>query len=154
MIIQENSQIMVSPHPEWDDYEGGLSNDETQIVVSPVEARFSDRNTVVRSASEGDENAYSVGVDIGSPGHETQEDIVVFRDARPAWEFAHLLTHYFAQTTDPETAKSDLIHSERGTSADDQWTPNRAIEKLGAAEVLEKLLSPYSTPDAISNVLR
>lgn len=144
---------MASPHPEWDDCKGGLRNQDTQIVVSPVDAWFNDHGTVVRSANDGEGNAYSVKVYSGPPGNEPHDDIVVFRDARPAWEFAHLLTHYFAHTADPETATSDLIHSERETSTDDQWGPNKAVEDLAASDVLEKLLSPEPTPDAMNDVL-
>lgn len=144
---------MVSPDPEWKDCEGGLYNAEAQIVVRPVDARFSDHGTVVRSVSEEEGNAYSVAVDTGQPDHETHDDIVVFRDARPAWEFAHLLTHYFTHTTDPETAKDALIHSERGPSTDDQWVPNHVVEDIDAEDVLEKLLSPNPMPDGMDEIL-
>lgn len=153
MLVQKNSQMMASPHPEWDDCEGGLRNEEAQIVVSPVDARFSDYGTVVRSASAGNGNAYSVGVYVGSPAHRTRNDIAVFQNARLAWEFAHLLTHYFTHRIDPETAKNDLIRSKRETSTDDLRIPNHAVEELSASEVFEKLLSSDSTPDAMSDML-
>ncbi|UPM41675.1 hypothetical protein [Halocatena salina] len=143
---------MVAPHPEWDDCEGGLINQETKIVVSPVVAWFDEHSTVVRSADEGEGNAYSVKVYHGPPDREIHDDIVVFRDARPAWEFAHLLTHYFTHTTEPETATNHLIRSKRG-STDDRWDPNHAVEDLGAEEVLEVLLAPNPLPNAINEIL-
>ncbi|RRJ32361.1 hypothetical protein [Halocatena pleomorpha] len=142
---------MVSPHPEWDDCTGGLLDQDTKIGVSPVNAWFDEYSTVVRPADAGEGNAYSVRVYHG-PDRETHNDVVVFRDARPAWEFAHLLTHYFAHTTDPKTATNHLIRSERG-STDDQWNQSQAVEDLGAEEVLEKLLSPNPIPEAMDGIL-
>lgn len=152
---------MVSPHSEWDDHEQGFTNEiggeftseEVHITVRPVRAQFHDGSALVQSVERGDENGYSIVVEIGTPGYGSHDDIITFGDERTAWEFVHLLTHYFVNKTDPTVALDDLIRSGRGMTPDEQWVPDRVIEDLSAAEAFKKLLSPYPTPEGMADVL-
>lgn len=152
---------MVSPHSEWDDHERGFTTEigdeftsaEVHLTVRPVRAQFTDGSALVQSVARGDENGYSIVVDIGTLGDGSPDDIITFGDERTAWAFVHLLTHYFVTNTDPTVALGDLIHSGQGVTPDEQWVPHRIIEDLSAAEAFEKLLSPYPAPEGMADVL-
>lgn len=153
---------MVSPHPEWEDRDNGLSkekdpddpfSEEVHITVLPVVAKYSNHGAAIQSVKRGSENAYSIIVETGTPGYGTHDDIIQFRGERSAWEFTHLLTHYFTHTTDPGMAKADLLHTDPMMPTD-QWHPNRVIEDLDATEAFKKLLSPSPTPDGLSDVMK
>lgn len=160
MTGQSDAQTMVSPHSEWDNHEqrftneigGEFTSEEVHITARPVRAQFNGGSALVQSVARGDENGYSIVVEIGTSGDGSHDDIITFGDERTAWEFVHLLPHYFVHQTDPTVALGDLIHSARGDSRR-QWVPHRIIEDLSAAEAFEQLLSPYPAPEDMADVL-
>lgn len=154
---------MVSPHPGWEDRHDGFTpaskpreagdSEPIRIAVKPVVAEFNEHTAMVWGVERGSENAYSVVVFRGHSEQKHHDEIITFGTERSAWEFAHLLTHYFASIGDPAIALADLLSGGRRRPANDQWLPHRVVDDLSATEAFEKLLSPSPPPDAMSDVL-
>jgi hypothetical protein len=89
--VELASQLMVRPAPDWGDTDDGFQRDTARIVVSESEY------TVVRSGEQQSITGYAVRAWDTESGLEGRTEVATFEDARAAWEFANLLTHYFSE---------------------------------------------------------
>lgn len=127
---------MVAPSEEWEDTEDGYRNGDTVVFVRPVSVQWSDGDGRLKSGE-----GYGVSAEYGYDGHRS---VATFGDARTAWEFANLLTHYLDRRGPAQSALSELTR-ENGPGMDaDLWEPPALIEDMEAVEVLEKMAGWYS----------
>ena len=143
---------MVRHHPDWTDTEDGYRNGDAIIAVYPAQARYNDRvQGLTTGVPEAEANCYSVHLitDAGTVS-ETHDAIVQFEDPTDAWEFANILTHYFATDAVELFTRKGLF-----TGADpDAGDPlNEIITDTAPVEVFESLLGYYPIPDGMDDVL-
>jgi hypothetical protein len=146
---------MVSYHPEWDDVEDGYRRGSTGIFVSPAIVRSGSHGSAHRSGdiSTEDANAYSVELRTRmETASETWDPIANFEDQRTAWEFAHLLSHFFEVKHEPSSAKSDLLTVDPNYPGDSKTLPD-IVENMSAQEAFLTLLHPHPTPESMDDLL-
>lgn len=138
---------MVSPHRDWDDVEAGYVAEDRGVFVEPAVVRFGDGlSTHLSGVSDAEANVYSVELRTRmGRGDESWLPVAHFVELRPAWEFAHLLTHYISSVG--ESAMGEL---RRGRDA----VPD-VIEETSAAEVFEALCGvPDGMEELVGRVVR
>lgn len=143
---------MVSFHQEWDDVEDGFEKDSTGVYVKPAIVSGGEHSRHHRSGDIPPEeaNCYSVSLRTRMrTSAETWDPVACFADARDAWEFAHLLTHFFSGRHDPWAQKSDLLHDNTLVIPDDAKQVPDIVEELSAEKVLERMLHPHPVPDRV-----
>jgi len=104
---------MTSPASDWDDVEDGYEKAKSGIYVGPRFHQSGDGMMAERVVEEPDDaNAWGVAVidNLGTAA-ETHDVLTRFREAQPAWEFAHLLTHFVNQMGGVRVARSELMGS-------------------------------------------
>lgn len=140
---------MVAPHPDWSDTEDGYRNDNVGIFVEPASLQTSPGTTYHRSGGITDEEANAYAVELRS-GMETAShtwDVIAhFTDARTAWEFANLLTHYFDTRPDARSAKTELLGDDPTYPGDSKDLP-QPVEDYDAFEAFLTLLHPGVVPE-------
>lgn len=122
---------------EWEDAEGGYRNGDTLVFVRPVSVQWSDGDGRLKSGE-----GYGIQAEYGYDGHRS---VVAFGDARTAWEFANLLTHYLDRRGSAQSALSELTRDKSGPGEESiYWEPPALIEGLSAVEVLGRMAGRYS----------
>ena len=101
---------MVSPHRDWDDVEAGFVREDCGVFVEPAVVRFGDGlSTHLTGVADAEAEVYSVSVQTGLGSvAKSWLPVAHFVALRPAWEFAHLLTHYVTAASSPTAATTAL----------------------------------------------
>lgn len=139
---------MVSPHSNWEDEENGYRSAGVGIFVEPtaVEAGREGSYRASGGVSPDDANAYSVDLRTGMGTEKrTWDPIATFDDPRTAWEFAHLLTHYFEACSSARAARDDLLGDDPGYSGDAEALPE-PVAGMDAEAAFRRFVHPYSIP--------
>jgi len=119
LVIYFEGSDMVSPASNWEDTENGLKNGDTRITVDKVEGEHWSEGK--RTEFEG----YSIIVWMGPSGYASPEEIATYKNPRPAWELAHILTRYF----DKHSSKLDLSKLTNGSMEGENLPPNGIAER-------------------------
>lgn len=129
---------MVSPSESWEEVENGYRKGETGIFV---EQTFVQGGEVLRKSECQNSNSSTVSIRRKmETAYHTWNTLVSFSEARTAWEYANLVTHYIEETSgSPRQAEAELM----GESGYEQetWTPPPIVEEMSALEVMRKMTS-------------
>lgn len=124
------------------------------VFVTPVMVQSRRGGSVHRSGRiESEEaNAYSVEIrtSMGTAA-ESWDPVVNFTDPRTAWEFAHLLTHFFEARHDSRPVKADLL-TDGPYHAENSESLSNIVEDLDAQEAFLTLLHPSVVPGSMENI--
>lgn len=130
---------MVSPRDSWDDVEDGYRSGDVGVFVEPRRVDGEEGRVAERATDYADADAFAVSMcrALGSDD-ETSTPLVSFADARTAWEYANLVTHYVSESFDPRFAETEL----RGNAGHDPdgWRPDGPVSDLSAADVLLRMV--------------
>lgn len=83
---------------------------------------------------------------------ESWDPVASFTNARTAWEFANLLTHFFEAKFDADVAKSDLLSVDPHYTGERKTLPD-IVENLNAQEAFLTLLHPDIVPESMEEIL-
>lgn len=149
---------MVSPHPKWSDIDDGYANesDTIRILVHPARTSYGpggDPFSITVVAPE-QANSYSVDLMTG-PGtvNADWEPIVQFSEARDAWEFANLLTHFIIEINHPRESLDRYLPFRDSSYPGEVWEPTEIIEELSPGTVLKKLYHPMPFPEDTAELI-
>lgn len=145
---------MASPHPDWDDTDDGYRRDDVGIFVEPAVVDSGPGTSFTRSGgiSPNDANAYAVEIRTGmeTAGH-TWDVVANFSEARAAWEFANILTHYFEARVDELSAKSNLLTDDPDYPGDSMELPT-VVEDYNAEQAFLAMLHPGAVPEPMRDL--
>ncbi|WP_290811800.1 hypothetical protein [Halovivax sp.] len=141
---------MVSPHPDWEDVADGYRSGENAIFVEPAVVADDGRVAVSSSVrlTPDTASAFVVGVWTASSAWEI---VIAFDDARSAWEFANLLTHYFDGRGDLRAARRALLPDDEGFGG--PLDVPAILAETRPEDVLEALLAPTPVPEEVAAVV-
>ncbi|WP_265107879.1 hypothetical protein [Halosolutus halophilus] len=136
---------MVSPHDSWKDVEDGYRRGRVGVFVEPISVQGRDGPTPPETDTD-EPAATAYAVTMRRPMDsvfETETTLVSFEDVRTAWEYANLVTHYVAESADPNFAESQL-QGRVGPPAE-RWTPDGPVSDLTAADVMRRQVAHHAS---------
>lgn len=134
---------MVPPHDSWDDVDEGYRRGSVGVVVEEESIDHTDSPAGSKTVADGsDETAYAVSVHraIGTVSGSA-DTLVSFVDARVAWEYANLVTHYISESADATFAASELRGEIR--PPDERWQPEDPVRERSAADAIRKSVGDH-----------
>lgn len=143
---------MVRPHTDWTDIEDGYRRNDVIIAVNPAHATTGETGGALRSGvPEANANCYSVDLltAVDTPS-ESYEDLVQFEDPTAAWEFANLLTHYFAADGVDVMGRKRVF---TGADPDAGDHPQGPVTNTPAVRVFTAILGYYPIPDEMADLI-
>jgi len=131
---------MVSPADGWEDVEGGYEKSRTGVYVEPVATDSGGGMLFVETVSAEKADSYEISiVEEMRTASERHRTLVRVKEARKAWELAHILTKYIDYTGDPMIARSNLM--------EDPQTDKKGgfpdMSEMGAEEAFREALGYY-----------